>query len=107
MEQFLKLNNLFSISSTGSKNVCRIAIQAFGSPLWPSAGNSGQDERRILNFLHALRCLIRSCSSVCVMTVPSYLFPPSLRAKLPYLYDYVISLESFAGRKESKTIVLF
>lgn len=57
-------------SSTTKKNLLRICIESFGSPLW-------YDEhftKDICLFLTILKAAVRSSLSVCCITIPSHLF---------------------------------
>eukprot|EP01132_Coremiostelium_polycephalum_P007727 gene7727-9503_t len=94
---FLELQNLVykynaeAANSPDSTRVLRLSIQSLSSPLW-----SG-DEEGVIEFLHALRGLLRSSVSVCVLTVPTYIYSSSFVKKLSHLCDTVVSINSFTG----------
>lgn len=83
--------------NSSNKNVCRIAIQSLGSPMWFQSEKEQENHKLLLNFLHAIHCLIRSFCAVCMITIPSYIYPSLFRNKLYYLFDFVFAVHSFAG----------
>lgn len=102
------------------KNLLRICIESFGSPLWYD--NHFSDD--ICLFLTILKAAVRTSLTVCCITVPSHLFKyivrysehfieiptensryayifnpqdPTLIHRVRNLVDYAVELESFAG----------
>ncbi|XP_071974683.1 elongator complex protein 4 isoform X5 [Engystomops pustulosus] len=61
----------------GQKNILRIGIQSMGSVLWGDdicTHEQPQNLHTLTRFLYALRGLLRSSLSVCVITIPAHLF---------------------------------
>lgn len=56
--------------STSKKNLLRICIESFGSPLW----YDDQFANDICLFLTVLKATVRASLSVCCITIPSHLF---------------------------------
>ncbi|XP_017132407.1 putative elongator complex protein 4 [Drosophila elegans] len=78
------------------KNLCRVCLTSLGSPLWYDE-HFGED---LIKFLTLLMASVRSCNSVCLITMPMHLiakYDASLVPKIRQLVDYAIELESFAG----------
>lgn len=80
-------------ASKEPRNVMRILLQSFGSPLWCSTSEQQQQ----LQFLHALRGLVRNAYAVCYITVPSHLFTPLHQRRVQHLCDTSVRLQSFQG----------
>lgn len=57
-------------NATATKNLLRICIESFGSPIW--YGNNCSDD--ICLFLTILKAAVRSSLSVCCITAPTHLF---------------------------------
>ncbi|XP_030381179.1 putative elongator complex protein 4 [Scaptodrosophila lebanonensis] len=96
MQQLLHEKRFMPGTNTQQKNLCRVCLTSLGSPLWYD-DHFGED---MLKFLTVLRASIRSCTSVCFITMPMHLiakYDSTLVAKIRQLVDYAIELESFAG----------
>ncbi|EGG14512.1 RNA polymerase II elongator complex subunit [Cavenderia fasciculata] len=74
-----------------STKILRLALQSFASPLWSN------DEEGVIEFLHSLKGLLRSSVSVCVITVPTYIYSESFVKKISHMCDTVVSINSFSG----------
>lgn len=97
----------FSTATTtsGKRNILRIGVHSLGSPLWGESGvrTDGSRDPSLPRFLYALRSIMRSAYAVCVLTVPSHLFPEqSFVQRLERLCDTVVQLDSFAGSPKEK-----
>ncbi|CAH2326118.1 elongator complex 4 [Pelobates cultripes] len=83
------------------KNILRIGIQSLGSVLWGDDICSREHPRNLhslTKFLYALRGLLRSSLSVCVITVPTHLIQnKAIVMRVRRLSDTVVGLESFIG----------
>ncbi|XP_063294964.1 elongator complex protein 4 [Pelobates fuscus] len=83
------------------KNILRIGIQSLGSVLWGDDICSREHPRNLhslTKFLYALRGLLRSSLSVCVITVPAHLIQnKAIMMRVRSLSDTVVGLESFIG----------
>ncbi|KYQ90907.1 RNA polymerase II elongator complex subunit [Tieghemostelium lacteum] len=94
---FLEIQNLVykynaeSAAHPDNTKILRIGLQSFSSPLWSN------DEEGVIEFLHSLKGLLRSSLSVCVITVPTYIYSQSFVKKISHLCDTVVSLNSFQG----------
>ncbi|KAI9501006.1 Elongator subunit elp4 [Coemansia spiralis] len=79
------------------RNILRIELRSLGSGFWRGDGSTS-----ILQFLHALRGLLRYSYATCVVSFPAYLYE-DMGTRLPlvrrveHLCDAVIELESFEG----------
>ncbi|XP_068144667.1 elongator complex protein 4 [Drosophila tropicalis] len=85
-----------SFNPGAKKNLCRVCLTSLGSPLWYD-DNFGED---LLKFLTILMASVRSCNSVCFITMPMHLvakYDTNLVPKIRQLVDYSVELESFAG----------
>lgn len=71
----------------------RILLQSFGSPLWGPAADLAHQ----LQFLHALRGLMRNSFAVCYVTMPSHLLPAAHVRRVLHLCDSSLRLQSFQG----------
>lgn len=82
-------------------NVMRVAVHSLASPLWGwefSRHEKDHQWHQLTTFFYALRALVRSSFSVCLVTVPSHLFlDTALILRLQSLADFVVRLESFQG----------
>ncbi|KAM3919991.1 elongator complex protein 4 isoform 2-T2 [Leptodactylus fuscus] len=85
----------------GQKNILRIGIQSVGSVLWGDdicTQERPHNLHSLTRFLYALRGLLRSSLSVCVITVPAHLIQnKAIIARVRNLSDTVVGLESFIG----------
>ncbi|KAJ1667375.1 Elongator subunit elp4 [Coemansia sp. RSA 1813] len=84
-------------SPSAERNVLRIELCSLGSGFW-----RGDSDTSILQFLHALRGLLRYSYATCVVSFPAHLYEdagtrlPIVR-RVEHLCDAVIELESFEG----------
>lgn len=79
------------------KNLLRICINSFGSPLWYSDANYSKS---LLLKMLQIKAVVRNTNSVCFVTVPGQLlhsFDPQLMAQMRNLVDISIEIESFAA----------
>ncbi|XP_071809382.1 elongator complex protein 4-like [Asterias amurensis] len=95
---------------TKDRNILRIAIDSLGSPLWGEEQAVNQHDRHqgaeLCQFLHALRALLRNSLAVCVVTMPTHLFPDAaVVRRIQRMCDTAIGLESFAGAEKEKNPV--
>lgn len=81
------------------RNVLRILLQSFGSPMWNSSAELAQQ----LQFLHALRGLLRNSFAVCYVTFPSHLFAAQHVRRVLHLCDSAVRLQSFQGTRYALT----
>lgn len=84
-------------SRSDPKNLLRICINSFGSPLWYSDSNFS---RTLLTMLYQVRSVVRNTNSVCFVTIPGHLlrtFEPNLMGQIRNLVDCSIEIESFTG----------
>ncbi|KAG9475760.1 hypothetical protein GDO78_003921 [Eleutherodactylus coqui] len=85
----------------GQKNILRIGIQSLASVLWGDdicARERPHNLHSLTRFLYALRGLLRSSLSVCVITMPTHLIKnKAIIARVRNLSDTVVGLESFIG----------
>lgn len=112
-----KLNEeKFRPNTTGNKNLLRVSLQSFASPLWWHENFSDD----LCLFLLLLKALIRNSLAVCCITIPTHLFKyfvssehefkfcsvkqiflalqdSALIHRVRNMVDYSIELESFAG----------
>ncbi|XP_053545295.1 elongator complex protein 4 [Bombina bombina] len=83
------------------KNILRIGIQSLGSVLWGDdicTEEHPENMHSLTRFLYALRGLLRTSLSVCVITVPSHLIQnKAITVRVRCLSDTVLGLESFVG----------
>ncbi|XP_040265450.1 elongator complex protein 4 isoform X2 [Bufo bufo] len=90
-----------SIPQKGQKNILRIGIQSLASVLWGDdvcTQEQPHNLHSLTRFLYALRGLLRSSLSVCVITVPTHLIQnKAIIARVRNLSDTVVGLESFIG----------
>ncbi|XP_067850294.1 elongator complex protein 4 [Heptranchias perlo] len=94
---------------TKQRNILRIGIHSFGSLLWgEDIGLSGSPEHAysLTKFLYALRGLLRTSLSACIITVPAYLIQnKAIIGRVAKLSDTVIGLESFnASERETNPL---
>ncbi|XP_038663796.1 elongator complex protein 4 isoform X1 [Scyliorhinus canicula] len=84
---------------TKQRNILRIGIHSLGSLLWgEDIGLSENIEHAysLTKFLYALRGLLRTSLSACIITVPAYLIQnKAIIGRVVKLSDTVIGLESF------------
>ncbi|XP_073514183.1 elongator complex protein 4 isoform X1 [Phyllobates terribilis] len=85
----------------GQKNILRIGIQCLASVLWGDdicSQERPHNPHSLTRFLYALRGLLRSSLSVCVITVPTHLIQnKAIISRVRNLSDTVVGLESFIG----------
>ncbi|XP_073432402.1 elongator complex protein 4 isoform X2 [Dendrobates tinctorius] len=85
----------------GQKNILRIGIQSLASVLWGDdicSQERPHNPHSLTRFLYALRGLLRSSLSVCVITLPAHLIQnKAIIARVRNLSDTVVGLESFIG----------
>ncbi|KAG8438253.1 hypothetical protein GDO86_008810, partial [Hymenochirus boettgeri] len=83
------------------KNILRMGIQSLGSVLWGDdicSNEQSQNQHNLTRFLYALRGLLRTSLSVCVITVPTHLIQKNaITMRVRNLSDTVVGLESFIG----------
>ncbi|EFA85131.1 RNA polymerase II elongator complex subunit [Heterostelium album PN500] len=75
----------------GAPRILRLALQSFATPLWSN------DVDGVVEFLHALKGLLRSSLAVAVVTVPTHIYSQSFVAKMAHLCDNVVAINSFTG----------
>lgn len=83
-----------------TKNVCRICLTSLGSPIWYDENF----ETDFVRFLTILKSIVRSTTSVCLITVPGHLIQllnETFIHRIRNLVDYSIQLESFAGSEKA------
>lgn len=92
-------------SKEDPKNLLRICIKSFGSPLWYSDTNFG---RSLLTTLLQLKAVVRNTNSVCLLSIPVHLLntlDPLLLPQIRNLVDISIEIESFAAsEKETNSV---
>lgn len=76
------------------RKILRIAIEAFGSPLW---------SKDIYQFLHGLKSILRHSFATALITFPAHLHPPSIGRGIMTLADLVAEFRSFADFPNSQT----
>ncbi|XP_053139032.1 elongator complex protein 4 isoform X2 [Hemicordylus capensis] len=83
------------------RNVLRIGIQNLGSVLWGDDICCTEDPQNIhslTKFLYALRGLLRTSLSACIITIPAHLIQnKAIMERVTNLSDTVVGLESFIG----------
>ncbi|XP_060070767.1 elongator complex protein 4-like [Ylistrum balloti] len=89
------------------RNILRIGIHSLGSPQWGESGgfcdNHEDFDYSLPRFLLALRSILRTAFSVCMITIPTHLFQSAaFVSRLERLCDTVVHLESFAGSDKEK-----
>lgn len=89
----------YSLDSDSGKerNLLRICINSFGSPLWYSDANYS---KLLLSKLLQLKAIVRNTNSLCFVTVPGQLlhsFDPQLMNQMRNLVDISVEIESFAA----------
>ncbi|EGC34901.1 hypothetical protein DICPUDRAFT_152838 [Dictyostelium purpureum] len=94
---FLEIQNLVykynkeAAANPDQTKVLRLCIQSFSSPLWSN------NEEGVIEFLHALKGLLRSSVCTCVISVPTYIYSSAFVKKISHLCDTVVSINSFSG----------
>ncbi|XP_061466530.1 elongator complex protein 4 isoform X1 [Rhineura floridana] len=90
-----------SIPQKKQRNVLRIGIQSIGSVLWGDDICSAENPENIhslTKFLYALRGLLRTSLSVCIITIPAHLIQnKGITERVTNVSDTVVGLESFIG----------
>ncbi|XP_069758928.1 elongator complex protein 4 isoform X3 [Narcine bancroftii] len=94
---------------TKQRSILRIGIHSFGSVLWGDDVGLNENPESVCSltkFLYALRGLLRTSLSACIMTVPAYLSQnKAVIGRVARLSDTVIGLESFnASERETNPI---
>ncbi|XP_070618263.1 elongator complex protein 4 isoform X3 [Erythrolamprus reginae] len=83
------------------RNVLRIGIQSLGSVLWGDdicCTENPENLHSLTRFMYALRGLLRTSLSACIITVPTHLIQnKAITERVIHLSDTVIGLESFIG----------
>lgn len=86
------------------KNILRIGIQNFGSPLWGDdicCTENSDNSHRLTKFLYVLRGLLRTSLSACIITMPTHLIQnKAITSRVRNLSDTVVGLESFIGSEK-------
>ncbi|CAH6788150.1 Elp4 [Phodopus roborovskii] len=86
------------------KNILRIGIQSFGSPLWGDdicCTENCNNSHRLTKFLYVLRGLLRASLSACIITMPTHLIQnKAIITRVRNLSDTVVGLESFIGSEK-------
>ncbi|XP_072448692.1 elongator complex protein 4 isoform X1 [Chiloscyllium punctatum] len=91
------------------RNILRIGIHSLGSLLWGEDIDVHENPKHacgLTKFLYALRGLLRTSLSACVITVPAYLIQnKAIMDRVVKLSDTVIGLESFnVSERESNPL---
>nr|XP_060622241.1 elongator complex protein 4 isoform X1 [Anolis sagrei ordinatus] len=90
-----------SVPQKKERNILRIGIQSLGSVLWGDdicCTENPQSINRLTKFLYALRGLLRTSLSACMITVPAHLIQnKAIMERVANLSDTVVGLESFTG----------
>ncbi|XP_020651272.3 elongator complex protein 4 isoform X2 [Pogona vitticeps] len=90
-----------SNSQKKQRNILRIGIQSLGSVLWGDdicCTESPQNIYSLTKFLYALRGLLRTSLSACIITIPAHLIQnKAIMERVTILSDTVVGLESFIG----------
>lgn len=92
-------------SKSSPKNLLRICVNSFGSPLWYSDSNFA---RTLLSTLLQLKAIVRNTNSVAFVTIPGQLLTTvdsQLMAQIRNLVDVSIEIESFAASDKETNIV--
>ncbi|XP_064423303.1 elongator complex protein 4 isoform X2 [Latimeria chalumnae] len=81
------------------KNILRIGIRSLGSALWGDDicyQDNPEHVHSLTMFLYALRGLLRTSLTVCIITVPAHLIQnKAIMSRIVKLSDTVVGLESF------------
>lgn len=86
--------------SPNEKNLLRVCINSFGSPLWYSDTNFG---RSLLTMLMHIKAIVRNIHGVCFITIPGHLLnliDIHLMEQIRNLVDISIEIESFAASEK-------
>ncbi|XP_076471871.1 elongator complex protein 4-like [Babylonia areolata] len=99
--------NFITSAACEKRNILRIAIPGLGSTLWGSTGgateHTEEEEASLLQFLLALRATLRTSFSVCLLTIPTYLFQTvAVVKRVQQLCDTVVRLQSFSTSLKTK-----
>ncbi|XP_062974851.1 elongator complex protein 4 [Elgaria multicarinata webbii] len=90
-----------SIPQKKQRNILRIGIQSLGSVLWGDdicCTENPQNIHSLTKFLYALRGLLRTSLSACIITIPAHLIQnKAIMERVTNLSDTVVGLESFIG----------
>nr|XP_034973784.1 elongator complex protein 4 isoform X1 [Zootoca vivipara] len=83
------------------RNILRIGIQSIGSVLWGDdicSTENPQNIHSLTKFMYALRGLLRTSLSACIITIPAHLIQnKAIMERVTNLSDTVVGLESFIG----------
>lgn len=100
--KFLREHSIATQASSSSepplplKNVARLVLHSFGSPLWGlTERESGY--REALSLLQTLRGVVTASQAVCYITLPAYLHSAWFVRSVEHLCDVVVHVQSFAG----------
>jgi len=103
IENKLKSEKYSKDNNTKTKSVLRILIDSFDSLFW-NLNNSNNEFSKKYIFLHKLRILLRNSYSVCLFTIPSFIYNDSRNnyisshiRRLEHTCDCVIRIDSFEG----------
>ncbi|OZJ01770.1 hypothetical protein BZG36_05076 [Bifiguratus adelaidae] len=90
-------SSLDAIPSTQERKVLRVGVQAIAGPTW-----SNDHPNSLLQFLHALRGLLRFSFGAAMITIPAHLYNDDIAIirRVEHLCDAVVEVESFAGSPE-------
>uniref|UniRef100_A0A8D2IJK0 Elongator complex protein 4 n=1 Tax=Varanus komodoensis TaxID=61221 RepID=A0A8D2IJK0_VARKO len=90
-----------AIPQKKTRNILRIGIQSLGSVLWDDdicCYENPQNIHSLTKFLYALRGLLRTSLSTCIITIPAHLIKnKAIMERVTNLSDTVVGLESFIG----------
>jgi elongator complex protein 4 len=80
--------------------IVRISIESLGSGLLANARCGSQSsERGLLQFLLALKALLRQTLSVCLITIPTVALKPQVINRVLHVCDVVFEMRSFVGSR--------
>lgn len=80
--------------------ILRVTIPSLGSPEWGSEGTEELRDRALLQFLHALKGLLRASSATCLISIPTHLFSPLNQTKFRHYCDYAFSMAAFSDSSD-------
>merc|ERR1712137_238010 len=83
------------------KTVLRILIHSFGSPIWIDH-RSDYVEKEFLLFIHKLKTVLRSSTSVCMMSYPQHLFSQNFISRIERFTDIGCQFKSFQGETNNE-----
>lgn len=83
-----------------SSRIVRISIESLGCRVFSDGSSSRETrERRLVQFVHALRSLLRRTLSVCLVTLPVSALLPQTVNKILHASDTVLEMRSFVGSR--------